>query len=307
MKLLKIFLSFYLVINVLSGCVAYNAMPVAARPGDTITLGIGSADGISTSNTTVTYLPDAGSPVPLTDFHVFKLYPDKTSSTLANPANSTWEITATSGHEPWLTVMAINLPTTGLVPGAGVVEISTTADYPTISNHVNDVPISLEILAGTGSPHPLEYNIGLGASATGKFSSLERTHQVIVKPPFDELATWPTYGAIEVTLRFAADGAPPSSFQIVSDDISLYTGSDRNVIHKVSGDELIVSYISPTGLLNYYEPRFSVVPLKAKPLSTPPPLTMPSEPPTVKSVVYYDVDGVVATGPSESEYTVFME
>lgn len=312
MKIFKILISTYLLVSIMTGCVAYNALPIAARPGDTVALAIGSADGITEANTTVTYSPAGGGSVSLTDFSIFKLYPDKTSPTVANPGNSYWQLTTSSGHEPWLTIMAINLPT-GIPVGNGFINISTTADYPTISSHVNDVPIALEILpedsgvGATGSPHPLEYSIGLGDSKIGNLSTLERAHQVIVKPPFSESAVWPSYGAIELTLRFAADGAPPANFQLVPDDIALFTGSDRNIIHRVSGDELIVSYISPTGLLSYYEPRFSVVPLQARAISAPPPASMPSAPPTVESVVYYDIDGAIVDGPDATQYSVLME
>jgi hypothetical protein len=297
-----------IVIYLAAGCAVYNSYPLAARPGDTITLALGSADGITPANTTVSYTPDGMAPIPLTIKSIFKLYPDKTSATVANYSNAYYQITETSGHEGWLSVMAIDLPSTGIpAPSSGIIHVNTTAAYPTGASHINDVPISLQVLGGSGLAHPLEYLIGFGSRLKGNLSGLEPSHQVMVTPPFDESAVWPTYGAIELTLKFVADGAPPSEFQLVSDDVSLYTGSERNILKKVTGDELTVSYISPRGLLTYYEPRFSVVPLPAKAISSPPPGTMPSSPPILSSVRYYDVDGNEVSGPVETLYTVSMD
>ena len=63
-KLQQILIGTIAVAMMLSGCVAYNSLPVAARAGDTITVAIGSADGATTSNTTATYFPDTGGSVP---------------------------------------------------------------------------------------------------------------------------------------------------------------------------------------------------------------------------------------------------
>lgn len=291
---------------VLSGCTAINTMPIAARAGDTITVAVGSPEVMTPSNTTATFVPDAGGSVPLTIKSIVRLLPEQTSKSVTNPNHAAWTLTSTSGHQPWLAVIVIDLPTTGLPVGTGVINVSTTADYPTVVDHVNNVPINFEVLAGTGSPHPLEYNIGLGATQIGTLKDLEPTHSVLVHPNFVGTTTWPSYGAIEITLQFAADGAPPSSFQFISEDVSPYTGSARNVIYRVSGDSLIVSYISPTGLLEYYEPRFSIVPLPARPITGNPPGTYPSAAPSITAVRYFDINGVEVTGPAAIDYTIDM-
>jgi hypothetical protein len=292
---------------VISGCTSITTLPTGARLGDTITVAVGSADNMTLANTTATFTPSGGSPVPLTIKSIVRLYPDQTAPAVSNPANSYWQLTSTSGHQPWLSVLVIDLPTSGIpAPSTGFINVTTTADYPTIADSASDVPIALEILTGPGSPHPLEYNIGLGATTIGNLRNIEQSHHVTVHPTSDPSATWPTYGAVEVTLEFTTDGAPPASFQLIPDDISQFTGSSRNVIHKVSGDKLVVSFISPTGLMPYYEPRFSVIPLPARALTRSPPGTMPTAAPVVTSVVHYDVDGNVVAGPSISEYTVVM-
>ncbi len=293
-------------IAILTGCAALNPLPTAARNGDTVAFAVGSPDKMTTTNTTAVYYPNSGGSVPLTIKSILRLYPDQTSPSVANAGNPYWQITRTSGHQPWVSLIVIDLPTSGLPLGTGHVQFTTTADYPTIADSVNNVPVALEILSGTGSPHPLEYNIGLGATQNGLLRTIEASHNVTVHPVLDPNASWPTYGAVEITLQFAIDGAPPSSFQLLPEDISPYTGSQRIVMQKVSGDTLTVSYVSPTGQLAYYEPRFEIVPLPARALSQNPPGTMPTAPPTVQSVTHYDINGAVVAGPSTGNYVVEM-
>ena len=45
----------------LAGCVATQPFPYAVRAGDTITLAIGSYDGVNKNNLSITYYPDPGS------------------------------------------------------------------------------------------------------------------------------------------------------------------------------------------------------------------------------------------------------
>jgi hypothetical protein len=293
-------------VGILAGCTALNPLPIAARAGDTVTIAVGSPDNMTKGNTTAVYYPDSGGSVPLTIKSILRLYPDPNSPSVANAGNSYWQITTTSGHQPWVSIAVIDLPTSGLPVGTGHVQFTTAASYPTVADSVNNIPIALEILPGTGSPHPLEYNIGYGATATGLLRNIEPSHNVTVHPVFDPNATWPTYGAVEITLKFAADGTPPSSFQLLSEDISPFTGSQRMVMQKVSGDTLTVSYVSPTGQLKYYEPRFEVVPLPARALSQAAPGTMPTAPPTVLSVRHFDINGTEVAGPGPANYTVEM-
>lgn len=302
---IKALLFCFFAIAILSGCTAVNSLPTAARAGDTVTFAVGSPDNMTKTNTTAVYRPNAGGSVPLTIKSIVKLYPDPTSQSVADPNNAYWMITNTSGHQPWVSIVVIDLPASGLPVGSGVVRFTTTASYPTIADTVNNVPIALEILPGTGSPHPLKYNIGIGATMNGQLRNIEASHQVTVHPAFYSINSYPTYGAIEITLQFAG-GAPPSSYQLIPEDISPYTFSERVVMQKVAGDTLTVSYASPTGLLGYYEPRFSIVPLPARALSQAAPASMPSAPPTVQSVRYFDIDGVLVAGPSTSDYVVEM-
>jgi hypothetical protein len=295
----------------LYGCIAYSPIPTAARAGDTITVAVGSPDGMTKNNVSVNFQPDAGGPpVDLTNnvAAIFKLYPDPSSPLIAGNWGNVSTIYDNSGHVPWLTVVAIDLPPEMPV-GTGKINVNTTAVYPTNSASVNLIPITFEILPGTGSPHNRWYNIGSSGPSwlSADLSTVQPPHQVMVRPKFPATAEWPTYGAIQLKLRFA-DGAPPSKgFQFITDDASLFTGSERNVSYSVSGDQLLVMYTSAHGWLSYTEPRFGLVPRPVRSVTQPPPVTMPTAPPILLSVDYYDVDGNVVSGPPTTDYVITLE
>src|SRR3989344_8088200 len=135
-----------------SGCISLKTFPQAARGGDTVALSVGSADGMARANTTAAFVSDSApdAPVNLTPGirGIFRLYADKASSIYAGGSNTRY-VVSTSGHEPWVTIMVVDLPQ-GLPSGPGEVRVTTTATYPTIGSHINDFPVSLEILPGTG-------------------------------------------------------------------------------------------------------------------------------------------------------------
>ena len=136
-----------------TGCTALKTFPQAARGGDTIALAVGSPDGMTRANTTATFTSDSdGIPIDITANirSIFKLYADKASSIYAK-FSTTASIVNTSGHEPWVTIVALDLPT-GLSTGPGQIQFNTPAAYPTIGSHINNFPVALEILPGTGTP-----------------------------------------------------------------------------------------------------------------------------------------------------------
>jgi len=64
---------------VFSGCTMVSPFPLVARSGDTITLAVGSADGMNKSNTTVEFTGSDGIPINIPERQILKIYPDKTS------------------------------------------------------------------------------------------------------------------------------------------------------------------------------------------------------------------------------------
>ena len=318
---IKLLMFFIVLISLLGGgCTALQTFPQVARPGDTVALAIGSPDGMNKSNTTASYIPDAdpSNPIDLTSNirSIFKLYADKTSIVYEkSDPGQPWRglftdlITSGSGHEPWLTVMVVDLP--GSMPaGTGRVEVRTTATYPPlVSSHINDLEtdgfrIDLEILdpvtAGVGSPNPFEYQRGQSVTASGDLTTLEPLPHALVRPPFQfgNPQGWPDYGAVSLKVTLSADQPLTEQLvRLVVDDMTLRTESNRSVLSALKGNELTVMLISPTGALKYYEPRFSIV-LRSDVTFT--------NVPVITQVQYYDLDGNPAVGPSVSNYTVVL-
>lgn len=289
---------------ILGGCTGLKTFPQAARGGDTIALALGSADGMSRANTTATFVSDADSrPYDITSGirGIFRLYADKTSSLYAQGSMSGY-IVETSGHEPWVTVMVVDLPQ-GLPLGPGKVHITTTASYPTIGSHINDLPIDLEILPGTGTTSALAYEFGQGSSMPGNLSLLEPQPHAQVIPSFPQNTNWPNYGAIEMKLHVpttAGIALPPSALRVAVDDLISSPGLSISYRHDANED-LTINLISAAGGLKYYQPRFSVTPLDNNDVTISFTAT-----PTVISVSYYDSDGNPVAGPPASEYSVEM-
>lgn len=286
----------------LCGCTALKTFPQAARAGDTITLAVGSADGMSRANTTANFVSDAE---PGVDYDltggirsIFRLYADKASSLYASGSTPRF-IVDTSGHEPWITVMVVDLPQ-GLPTGSGKVNVTTTATYPTIGSHINDKPIDLEILPGVGAAADLTYEFGLGSTMLGDLGLLEAQPHAQVMPMFPQAQAWPLYGAIEIKLQVPTSVG--TAVRVVTDDMRVATSSNLNVItRRDSNGDLTVIFVNHTGKLRYYEPRFSIVLI-----DNPDQQNIFLATPTITSVSYFDIDGNTVSGPLGSSFLVQM-
>ncbi len=281
----------------LSGCTTVQTFPDKARAGDTITLSVGSADGMTRLNTTISYNSDAGSSVDLTPNirAITKIYPDKTSEAWLFDDQLLGNIPTYSNHGPWETVVVIDLPASMPV-GTGNIQVTTAATYPTAALSVNSIPISLEILDGVGAPNPFNYRVTGSTDFTGNLSSLEPLPQAVIRTPVG--ASAPDYGAIELVVRAtikkndgSGTGTPTSDIRIVVDDMGSTNLSSQLQSSWVKNNKLItVNFISPTGLMKYYESRFSIV-LKPGNIFADPQ-------PSIISATYYDINGNVTTGPT---------
>jgi len=281
---------------VLQGCTSLQTFPGVARAGDTITLAVGSADGMSkqSTNTTAIYVPDAGGSYPLTIRSVFNLYPDK-KSRLYTSTSATLPVIDSSDHEAWQTVMVIDLPT-DLPLGTGNIQINSVADFPTVSSHINDVPISLEIVNGAGASSVFTYEFGFGSSQAGDLSLLEPLPHAQVTPPSDNTY----YGAIELRLTLPTTAEIPLTeehVRVVLDDMTPSTVSNRNIVWGIDNDELIVMIMSPSGYLQTIESRFSIVLLPRFSFITEPVIT---------SLKFFDVDGEQVSGAVPVDYSVTL-
>ncbi len=285
-----------------SGCTTFNSFPQAARSGDTISLAVGSPLGMTRTNTTATFTSDSdGVPIDLTANirSIFNLYADKASA-VYEPGSGADSLVGSSGHEPWLTTVAIDLPQ-GLATGPGTIQFNTAAVYPAIGSHINNFPISIEILPGTGSASSFDYELGVGGLATGDLSMLEAQPRAVFGPSFPSTSCpCSDYGAIEVKIKMPSSlgtGLTLPFVRVVVEDMMVKTGSARGVsTGLVNGEDLTVIITSMTGLLKYYESRLSVVLHSSISFSGTP---------TITSIRYFDLNGNEVSGPVV-DYTVVM-
>jgi len=198
--------------------------------------------------------------------------------------------------------MVVDLPQ-GLPTGPGQVQVTTTATFPTIGSNLNNFPISLEILPGTGASSDLSYEFGVGSSMPGDPTLLEPAPHAQVMPVFPSSTTWPKYGAIEIKMYVptsAGTALDPPNLRVVADDLNILTVSSLNVTYRDDNNQnLTVLLVSPTGRLRYYEPRFSIVLINNSTLSYSFTAT-----PVITSVRYFDVNGNAVDGPPISQYVV---
>lgn len=277
------------IVMIVSGCAAVQPFPMAARSGDTIIMAVGSADGMTTSNTSATYTAHAGgAPVPLTIRSVFNLYPEKSSRAWLNSSASVVE--GDTGHGPWTTMVAADLPT-GLSPGTGDIQITTTATFPPPpARDINTTLLPFEILPGTGVSNPFSYEIAAGLPLTGDLTQLEPDRRIVIKPVYTGAAST-TYGAIEVRIDIPIlSSVTLTDYSVIVDEkIRHYQENNRaNCLWSQQGSEIVVSFISPTGGLDYSQVYFSVLSDTIMSLIDASLITVSSLTPVV---TYYDLNG----------------
>jgi hypothetical protein len=291
--------SIFLVVLLLSNCVAVQPFPLAARAGDTITVAAGSADGMTASNTTATFTSDApatlGQVYDLTSSirAVTKIYPDKTS--MAWTDSIAGGMPYSTGHGSWQTVVLLDLDPS-LPIGAGHLNITTTAPdtSPFFIFKISDVSQPLEILPGTGVSNDFLYK-GY-PDAVGDFSLLNPRKQAIITNGMNG-AAGRVYGAIEVVVNAAiadistGNAVADDSILVVPDDQPQDSSAQKQLSWKRSGNEITIIVMSPKGSLNEFQLRSSIVIPESAEFTTPP---------TVASTTYYDINGSVITGPTPS-------
>lgn len=310
----RLFLALPMLAALLGGCVAIQPFPNYARSGDSITLAVGSQEEMTRANTQVSLISDAA-PANVVDVtnnisSIFRLYADRSSRVYA-PDHSNADINFRYlHHEQWQTVIALNLPQ-GLPTGPATVRVQTTAPQPHPLEEgmlgpypdVNTVSIRVEILPGVGSPNPLQYKTTYGGTLNGSYADLQPTRQALVKPPVeDPQGLWTaTYGAIEMKLNLPLADVntgtlTENNLRVVTQEISNYTRSKLQTTWALNGNVLTVLFISASGKIRYYEPRFSIVAQSAD----------FSAAPTILSISYFDLNGNAVAGPPSADYSVSL-
>lgn len=274
-----------------TGCVSVQSLSTAARAGDTVTLAVGSAEDMSVANTSAVFVPDAGgAAIPVDIRNIFNVYPDKTSDVWLNDVALPF-IPDTTAHAPWQTLIVVDLPAS-LPVGAGQLDVSTTAGYSSFQPDINNTPISLEILPGTGAPHqfpvlPSSYNT---EPVAGDLSRLEPLPQIVVQPPASPGSNG--YGAVELRISAAINTSFGQTAPIAVIPDETITGSGSQVLWTREDDLITVNYINPTGSLPTSALRFSIVPLGNN-------VVMPTNPPpSLLSVRYFYANGLETSGPT---------
>lgn len=308
-------ISLILLVSFLSGCAAIKSFPESARSGETITLAVGSPEGMSRQNILVEYYPDSepSTPYDITPGlrSVFKLYPDKASKLMLfddSPFFPVDRIARDTGHAAWLTVITLDLPT--LPVGTGVIKVTPTSPsiiYGGPSENIENVDIALEILPGSGLADDFGFiPIAFSGPITRTLSDLEPAPQLIVTPPLlDQSSGGDTrYGAIEmkITIPWLTESSLPAPnkdiFVILDPKNKMNLRTQLSLQWKRVGDEFTIMQISPKGML-LLQSKFSVV---ARPTST-----LNSANVGISSIKFYDLDGFEVTGPLSTEYTLLTE
>jgi len=176
-------------VTVMAGCTGTQTFGTAARPGDTVALGLGWNQELSRQNLIVTitaadgasYIYNPGDPAVRA---IINNYPDPVSNLVVGSqtgqnivGNETiWgtliDGSVTGGDKDWSqTVVFLDLPV-GMATGIATVDISTPGGLAI-------APIAVEILAGSGSAHTFTNREGLTISPA-HLKSLERaSHNTI--------------------------------------------------------------------------------------------------------------------------------
>lgn len=299
---------------VLQGCVGVQSFPIAARAGDTITLALGSSDQINLSNTTVTYTPvtPPGDTIEITANirSIFKLYPDKRAGIHYNSIAG--YVPQLGGHGASIDVMVLDLPSDNILPGTGVIHVSTSGTYPMFTDTPNGKDISIEILQGSGASNTFDFFIEAISESvptiTGNLKMLEVLPHLQIKPDFDAgsvtepekfyAAEITIHGALNEAANNASDTDLDNSLRVLSEDLSLlevsllgvnYQQNQKQISWRRNGGEFTIYFVSPHGNMAYYEVSASLFFID--------PTYGLSSIPTADAR-YYDENGIEISGPT---------
>lgn len=303
-------LIFVCFVALLQGCVASQSFPTIARSGDTITIAVGSPDGMTKDNTQAEFVHNDGAiaPIPLSIRSIIRLNPDSTSElALFDPDISS--MSSQSKHGAWLTIMIIDLPN-GMPIGAGQIRVDTPASY--FGASIVDYPPRLTIVEGQGSPSSFLYHDGFNPDQPGDLSVLEPLEQVVVTPRRDS----PYYilGAAEIVINVVmrrianpSEITPDEGVRVVMDHKYKLNNQDQtHMSWRRAGDQIRVNFISAgANGMDSTQTRFSVV-LRGNGTVNQYVSTLE---PSIESITYYDVNGdVLESGaPYASNYLIYRE
>ena len=166
--------------------------------------------------------------------------------------------------------------------------------YPFSHPHINDVPISLEIIDGMGTPNPFGYKGQFGNNYNADPEYLEKLPQVVVNSVLGGSTASTLYGAASIQLNIPVEtsvggAVSNNNIFVIAEDLTPHTKSQRQIVWNRSGDNIKVMLISPNGM-SYKEIRFSIVLRPPTTGSTQHPNVYSGDP-TLVSETFYDMSG----------------
>jgi len=192
-----------LTVILFSGCSSMQSMSGYARTGDTVTIALGGSED---SNALVEILKKEDISVTITDSslnvypvklrHLFRVYPDNTSTYIFN-TNMTGGGNSIDAYAPpllgqWMATVDLIDPVTSSLPPLMEGPATISVSSPTQLNSFKDYPgwgwgwtngslasIAIDILPGTGAPNTLNY---LGPMSHDPIADLEPLPQIIIAP-----------------------------------------------------------------------------------------------------------------------------
>ena len=172
--------------------------------------------------------------------------------------------------------------------------------YPNLATTPNGTDIAINILpvaAGTGSAATFDYSAIEGSGEPGNLGKLKSMPHVVVMPPVPEEGTAYNvrYGAIEIDLsvpiiNVIGGQVLDDGIAVMLDDQPQNTFNQTQLIWSRIDDSFHVMLVSPKGMYSH-EARFYIVPRAIDYFYA------LNGAPSITNVNYYDLDGVLTSGP----------
>jgi hypothetical protein len=206
-------------------------------------------------------------------------------------------------HATWLTVISLDLPPSVPV-GTGTIKVIPTRPdviYPQLTGNISGVDITMEVIAGQGTPNPFKYKpFSIGNPISRTLSDLEPAPQVIVIPP--DITVPGCCGSIEFKLTApwlspSGDPVPDSEIFVIKDaQNKIAIRKQISLLYARNSDVFTVMFVTPKRMDNK-QSRFTIT---SKPGNTLGGVTL-------DSITYYNNDGLEIAGPAPNEYKIAVD
>lgn len=251
---------------VASGCTAVNTFPMAARPGDTISVMVGGSEQARKDSIGVVLTDAGGGEYDLQALglvrSVFNLRADGRAHGLHYSDYLDAFISWSNGHEPVQTVLVADLPTT-LLPGDATLAVSLNVSDNSsgISDPAN---IRLEVLEGSGSPDAFQRKSGNSGAIDADLAALEPAPHAKLS-----FGAGTIVGAASLVIEVDETAVnlddlnvyvPEATVRGSFSDPGAFGDKQRMVYWRHDGDRLHVDIVAPQGLDSRFLQLFIIHP-----------------------------------------------